>query len=110
MGSFKVGDILIVKFPFSDLTDFKLRPAIVLFSEITNDYVLCQITSKPYSDKNAIQLIPAECLSGSLDRISYIRPLKLFTCNETIIYNKICSVKVKIINSLKNKLIEILNK
>jgi len=101
MGTFKVGDILIVKFPFSDLSSFKLRPAIVLISAIKNDYILCQITSKTYSDSNVIELIPADCIDGSLERISYIRPFKVFTCNDTIIYKKICSVKPKIEQLLK---------
>lgn len=109
MGSFAVGDVILVKFPFSDLSGFKLRPAVVIIDDLNNDHILCQITSKEYSDKNAIKINPSDCVDGSLEMISFIRPLKLFTANESIFQRKICSIKQNIINIVRTKLIDLIN-
>lgn len=53
MGSFATGEIVLVPFPFSDLSQSKMRPAIILCKAELSDYILCQITSKSYDDRNA---------------------------------------------------------
>lgn len=40
------GTVILVPFPFSDLTQAKLRPAVVLAQADRGDWILCQITSK----------------------------------------------------------------
>jgi len=54
MGTFATGQVVIVHFPFSDLTVSKLRPS-VLAEAGRGGWVLCQITSKSYGDPRAIQ-------------------------------------------------------
>jgi mRNA interferase MazF len=73
---FAAGQVVIVHFPFSDLSASKLRPAIVLAAAGRGDWVLCQITSKSYGDPRAIQLDTADFVSGSLRLTSYARPGK----------------------------------
>ena len=85
MESFKVGDIVLVLFPFSDLRGQKLRPALVLAEAEFKNVILCQITSKPSSSQTAIKLTSAEFAEGSLPITSYIRPDKLFTDESSII-------------------------
>jgi mRNA interferase MazF len=50
------GLIVLVRFPFSDLSSSKLRPAVILAHAGGIDWVLCQITSNPYGDRAAIPL------------------------------------------------------
>jgi len=45
------------------------------------DWVLCQITSKSYTDTKAIELKSSDFQSGTLKVVSYVRPGKLFTAN-----------------------------
>ncbi|KMT64722.1 type II toxin-antitoxin system PemK/MazF family toxin [Catenovulum maritimum] len=95
MEKLSVGHIVFVNFPFSDLTKSKLRPAVIVAQEESNDWVLCQITSKAYSDKNALVITDKELNQGELKLTSYIRPLKIFTANESIIKAKCSSCIIK---------------
>ena len=79
-----IGDVVLVPFPFSDLSQSKQRPAVVLASADRGDWVLCQVTSNPYGDARAVKIDDADFLSGGLRRISYARPAKLFTAHESI--------------------------
>ncbi len=56
MAKFVKGDVVVVPFPFSDLTQAKRRPALVLSVLEGDDLILCQITSQTIKDKYAILL------------------------------------------------------
>ena len=45
--------VVLVRFPFSELSGSKLRPALVLGDAGRQDIVLCQITSNPFGDLRA---------------------------------------------------------
>lgn len=85
MVEISVGSVVFVRFPFSDLSGVKKRPALVLAKLPKNDLILCQITSKSYSDVNAVELVPSDFTEGKLIQISYIRPSKIFTANNVIV-------------------------
>lgn len=46
MARFVKGDVVVVPFPFSDLTSAKRRPALILAELEGDDRILCQITSQ----------------------------------------------------------------
>jgi mRNA interferase MazF len=87
MGIFAVGDVVILPFPFSDLSSRKLRPAVVVAKADFSDLIFCQITSKDRSENGAIKLTPNNFKHGGLNLTSYARPDKLFTGDESIIVN-----------------------
>lgn len=78
------GAIVLVRFPFSDLSRSKLRPAVILAAAGRDDHVLCQVTSKPYGDPSAVVLDSEAFASGSLRIRSYARPGKLFTASSDL--------------------------
>ena len=78
------GSVVLLRFPFSDLSQSKLRPAVVLASADRDDWILCQLTSKPYGDVRAIQITDADFASGGLRLVSYARPGKLFTAHRSL--------------------------
>jgi mRNA interferase MazF len=75
------GEVVLVPFPFSDLSQSKVRPAVCLASAGRGDWILCQITSNPYGDPAAIPLDAADFAAGGLSIASYARPGKLFTAH-----------------------------
>ena len=79
------GSVVLVPFPFSDLSHAKLRPAVVLADAGRGDWILGQITSKPYADSGAVPLRDAEFSQGSLRLDSYARPGKLFTAHQSLL-------------------------
>lgn len=85
MGEISVSDIVFVTFPFSDLSQTKLRPALVLANAQRGDWILCQITSQSYEDTQAIAINEADFQTGFLSKISYVRPHKIFTANEQLL-------------------------
>jgi len=78
------GSVALVPFPFSDLSQSKRRPAVVLASAERGDWILCQVTSKAYSDTRAVELTDTDFAKGSLRLVSYARPGKLFTAHESL--------------------------
>ena len=79
-GSLK-GQVVIVPFPFSDLSGSKRRPALVIADPGGSDVVLCQITSKAKYDGMEVSLFAADFVTGGLPVASNIRPNKLFTAD-----------------------------
>lgn len=93
MDTLAAGYVVIVHFPFSDLTASKLRPAVVLADAGRDDWILCQITSKPYGDTHAIRLEDGDFASGSLRLTSFARPGKLFTAHASLVAGKVGELK-----------------
>lgn len=102
MGTSAVGSIVLVPFPFSDLTASKLRPAAILADASRDDWICAQITSNPYSDPVAIKLLENDFHTGSLARVSYLRPSKLFTANTILFHRTVATLgEVTLINVLQ---------
>ena len=89
MGTPSVGSVVTVSFPFSDLSQSKIRPAIVLAYAERGDWILCQVTSKSYADQRAVRISDSDFSSGSLHLTSYARPGKLFTANSSLFKNEV---------------------
>jgi len=84
VGAFASRQVILISFPFSDLSASKPRPALVLADAGKGDWMLCRITSKPYADAAAIELTESDFNRGGLQRLGYARPGKLFTAHETL--------------------------
>ncbi len=66
MGRFMKGEVVVAPFPFSDLSQAKRRPALVVAELTGDDVLLCQITSKTVDDQYALPLEIADFASGGL--------------------------------------------
>jgi mRNA interferase MazF len=107
MGRFVKGDIVVVPFPFSDLTQSKKRPALVLANLNGDDLILSQITSQNIYDSYAIKIAENDFEDGILNKSSNIRPNKIFTADENIILYKLAHLKEEKIEEVTDKIISI---
>lgn len=94
------GAVVLVPFPFSDLSHSKLRPAVVLADAGRGDWVLCQITSKSYADPRAVELKGTDFSGGSLKVVSYARPGKLFTASGGLIVAQVGILKKEMLERI----------
>jgi len=81
------GDIVLVPFPFTDLTGSKLRPAVVLV-ESSNDVVVAFITSQnKWEDEYSLKIKASE--SNGLKVDSFLRLNKITTLNKDLMVGKL---------------------
>ncbi len=103
-----VGSVVLVRFPFSDLSSSKLRPAVVLAGVERDDWILCQITSNPYSDTMAVEIAESDFAGGSLMRTSYARPGKLFSANTSLMERQVGTLKQSKVSGVVDAVVAIL--
>ena len=103
-----VGAIVLVPFPFSDLSQTKLRPAVVLADAGRGDWILCQITSNAYADKRAIELTTTDFAAGSLRVVSYARPGKLFTASRNLLMREVGKLKAAALDKVVEAAVDLL--
>lgn len=88
---YQQGDIVAVKFPFSDVSTIKKRPAIIISLEKVNqtgDYIMIQITSKEMNDGFSVEIENSD-ISPVLPLKSFARSHKVFTLHKSLILSKI---------------------
>ncbi len=103
------GAVVVVPFPFSDLSQAKLRPAVILADAGRGDWILTQITSNPYGDPRAIELSEPSFREGSLRVTSYARPGKLFTANHSLIAGRVGALRDDVLAEIIRGVTGILN-
>ncbi len=110
MAGFVKGDIVVLPFPFSNLSGSKRRPAFVVKDLPYNDVLLCQITSKAGKDQFSIPLHYTDFSLGGLPVESNVRPNKLFTADKSIIIRKAGTATPEFTNKVINTIIEFISK
>ena len=99
--SYEVGDIILVKFPFTNLKKSKKRPVLIVKSENElNDIVCFQITSNS-EQSNLLKIENSDLNDSTLSLKSYIKYDKCFTINTEIIDKSIAKVNYNLLNKLK---------
>jgi len=108
MGKFVKGDVVVVPFPFSDLSSSKKRPALVVTQLSGDDVILCQITTPTRADGYSLPLLKSDFISGSLDHDSNIRPNRLFTADSRIIAYCAGKLSPKKVGEVVAKIVQII--
>ncbi len=93
MERFIAGDIVVVPFPFTDLSNSRRRPALVLANLEGDDIVICEITSIMRKDSYVVSLENKDLESGKLKINSIIRPNRIVTIHKNKIHYKFGKVK-----------------
>ena len=100
-----VGAVILVSFPFSDLSQTKLRPALVVAKAGHEDWILYQITSNVYSDPMALEITNQDFSNGSLRNTSYARPGKILTANRSLILSRVGILKLESLTTIINSIV-----
>ena len=101
-------DIILIPFPYTDLSQNKKRPAIILSNNEHNsknqDLICCAITSNPREYANSIKFSDNDLDYGNLPFESKVQPNKIFTLNKNLIIKVLARLNInkskEIINSL----------
>jgi mRNA interferase MazF len=110
--SFSQGDVVLVPFPFTDLSATKQRPALVLSPERLNkirpDLVLAAISSQVPTvlDEDEILLSTSELGAAGLPKPSIIKLGKIFTIHQGLIRKKLGSIGEATLEDVRQKLVE----
>jgi mRNA interferase MazF len=93
---YKLGDIVLVPFPFTDLTSSKRRPALVVspdgFNDRVEDLVVAAITSQ-LTEEHAVLIDQRDCVEGMLPKMSVVKMTKIFTIHSSLVIKKICALR-----------------
>lgn len=100
---------MIAPFPFSDLSQAKRRPALVVAALTGDDVILCQITSRDIHDSYAIELTDEDFISGGLRQPSNIRPNRLFTADSNIVLYRAGSIAPGKMQDVITRILQILS-
>ena len=86
---FQPCDIVLLRFPFSDLSGTKLRPVLVLTaSNAQGDFLSVQITSQLHYALH-VPLRDDDFAAGFLPKPSIVRPDKVLTLNQSLVVRRV---------------------
>jgi len=108
MDMYKQGDIVIVRYPFSDNPKkLKMRPAVIVSNEksnnLDNDYLICPITSSIRSTSFSFLLNEDHSLKP-LPEVCEIRCNKVVTMRDHLIINKFSELKNSSLDEVLKKI------
>ena len=103
--AYEQGDIVLIPFPYSDLSASEQRPALIISNHLVNtteDRICCLITRN--FRKEDLEIKKEDLKIGSLPFKSFVRPHRIFTIHNAIIKKKICGIKDVFHNQVITKL------
>lgn len=112
MTPYKQGDVVLLPFPFTDLTSTKKRPSVIIsserFNKKYNDVIVVAITSQIPNkiSEEEILLTPQEQKDAGLPKLSLIKVGKIVTIDQRLIRKKLGTLS----RSTFDKVIELLNR
>jgi len=96
------GDIVLISFPFTDLSGTKLRPAVILIDS-TIDITVCFITTQTqWQEPSDMILDPSQ--TNGLRKRSLVRTTKIATLDKTLAKGLLGKLSENELNELDNNL------
>ena len=105
--AYNQGDIVLIPFPYSDLSASEQRPALIISNHLINkteDRICCLVTKNPRREDLPIK--KADFKSGFLPFKSFVRPHRIFTIHHAIIKRRLCAINENFHNRTIAKLNE----
>ncbi|MBI2144443.1 type II toxin-antitoxin system PemK/MazF family toxin [Candidatus Woesearchaeota archaeon] len=109
---FEQGDVVLVPFPFTDLSTMKQRPALVIskngYNIKTDDIITCGITSNLENSENSVLIEDADVAEGKLPLKSRIKVGKIFTLKQSLVIKKLTRIRLTAIEKVKAEMIKLI--
>jgi mRNA interferase MazF len=97
------GDIILVPFPFTNLSDQKIRPALVLFTRPKNeDIIVAFISSTPSKKDDRFEVVIQPSEINGLKVSSRIRLNKLATLEKKIVVGQLGELDAKSLREVRS--------
>ena len=107
MEKFVKGEVIVLPFPYTDLSTIKKRPALVIATLRGEKIILAQITTVKREDEDLISLAKKDFQSGFLKQDSFIMPSIISTAESSTVAYKVGKIKQEKIKEMEKKLCEI---
>jgi mRNA interferase MazF len=105
--NYEQGEIVVVPFPFSDLSNVKQRPVLILSKSMDNkkfdDLITCGITSNLKFVPHSVLIDNNDLETGKIPAKSVIKVDKLFTLNKNVIRKKIAKLNENVFLEVKKE-------
>lgn len=106
MAEYSQGDIILIQFPYSDLSNSKQRPAVIISKHTSRfgNFIVAKITSVEHNDRFSFNIELSDT-DRPLPKKSEVRTNELFTVNRSLIrrerlcsftHNSLCRLTEKI--------------
>jgi mRNA interferase MazF len=109
---YKQRDIILIPFPYTDLTETKQRPAIIVsnnnYNDTLDDVVVCAVTSKFQRDEFCIELLDKDLDYGNLPEVSFVKAHKLLTIHKSKIIKKYSRVKEDYFSTIQDRIADLI--
>ena len=115
MTHYEQGDVVLLQFPFTDLSAKKLRPAVVIsanwFNRLRQDCILAAITSQvpPEADRDELVLSAADLKGAGLPKPSIVKLGKIITLEQRLIQKPLGRLPVPTLARVVNGVLEVIS-
>ncbi|RSK29233.1 type II toxin-antitoxin system PemK/MazF family toxin [Bacillus sp. HMF5848] len=103
----KQGDIVLIPVPFSDLTNRKQRPVLIIsnddYNQLTEDILVVAITSQLKDLDYSVVIEQKDLEQGTLKVTSAVRADKVYTLSKAIIRKRFGKVNSEILDRVRTK-------
>lgn len=102
---YEQGEIVIVPFPFSDLSNIRQRPVLILSKSKDNnqsdDIITCGITSNLKNSDYSVLIDNKDLERGVIPKQSRVKVNKIFTLDKAIIRKKVAKLNKNSFDKIK---------
>lgn len=106
-------DIVLVPFPFSDLSSAKFRPVIVMSNDNYNkkfrDFIAIPLTSNPNARDHTVQITHREMATGSLPLASVAKVDKIFSLEQSLVRRTFGQLRQDVFDNVKKELFKLVS-
>lgn len=106
-------DIVLIPFPFSDLSKAKYRPAIVMSNNTYNrkfrDFIGIPLTTNPNTRNHTVPVTSRDMATGSLTVVSVAKVDKVFSLEQKLVVKTYGQLRQDVFDKIRDELIKLLN-